>query len=284
MSWLQTGEKTSPSRILTVSSCQGVYSLHSECCELEENFVVFLILWVMIHFLSFLANKQAKALQLKKKKNDPKVNANNRKLLTLRDKLSLFHISQGNTTVSWQNECDTHNKSYSLFSMQTQLCYLCGSWTGVRANEISRWLETMLFSSDSLPSQQVPEHCYQGTKFTRFSVGWVHFLGRFMDTLLYLPWRTSKDLLSSTGNSAQYSVITLWFPRRRMGGGIVREFGMDMDTLLYFTWRTNKDLLSSTGNSAPCHVAAWMGGEFGGEWIHVYVWLFTWNHNIVHQL
>ena len=20
-----------------------------------------------------------------------------------------------------------------------------------------------------------------------------------------------------------------------------------------------------------CHVAAWMGGEFGGEWIHVYV-------------
>ena len=27
------------------------------------------------------------------------------------------------------------------------------------------------------------------------------------------------------------------------------------------------------GNSAQCHVAAWMGGEFGGEWIHVYVWL-----------
>ena len=26
-------------------------------------------------------------------------------------------------------------------------------------------------------------------------------------------------------------------------------------------------------NSAQCHVAAWMGGEFGGEWIHVYVWL-----------
>jgi len=26
-------------------------------------------------------------------------------------------------------------------------------------------------------------------------------------------------------------------------------------------------------NSAQCHVAAWMGGEVGGEWIHVYVWL-----------
>ena len=24
-------------------------------------------------------------------------------------------------------------------------------------------------------------------------------------------------------------------------------------------------------NSAQCDVAAWMGGEFGGEWIHVYV-------------
>ena len=57
----------------------------------------------------------------------------------------------------------------------------------------------------------------------------------------------------------------------KMGEGTVREFGMDMDTLLYFTWRTNKDLLSSTGNSAQCHVAAWMGGEFGEEWIHVYV-------------
>ena len=31
--------------------------------------------------------------------------------------------------------------------------------------------------------------------------------------------------------------------------------------------------LSSTGNSAQCYVAAWMGGEFGGEWIHVYLWL-----------
>ena len=44
-----------------------------------------------------------------------------------------------------------------------------------------------------------------------------------------------------------------------------------MYTLLYFKWITNTDLLDSTRNSAPCHVAAWMGGEFGGEWLHVYV-------------
>ena len=54
---------------------------------------------------------------------------------------------------------------------------------------------------------------------------------------------------------------------------MVREFGMDMYTLLYLKWITNKDVLYSTGNSAQCYVAAWMGREFGGEWIHVYVWL-----------
>ena len=43
--------------------------------------------------------------------------------------------------------------------------------------------------------------------------------------------------------------------------GIVRE------------WLPDSDLLCSTGNSAPRYVAARMGGEFGGEWIHVYVWL-----------
>ena len=44
----------------------------------------------------------------------------------------------------------------------------------------------------------------------------------------------------------------------------------------------------STWNSAQCYVAAWMKGEFGGEWIYEYVWLsllFTWNyHNIVNWL
>ena len=58
-----------------------------------------------------------------------------------------------------------------------------------------------------------------------------------------------------------------------MGEGTVREFGMDRYTLLYLKWITDKALLSSTGNSAQCHVAAWMGGESGGEGIRVYGWL-----------
>ena len=55
------------------------------------------------------------------------------------------------------------------------------------------------------------------------------------------------------------------------GQGTVKEFGIGMYILLYLKWITNKDLLYSTGNSAQCHVAAWMGREFGGEWIHVYM-------------
>ena len=50
-------------------------------------------------------------------------------------------------------------------------------------------------------------------------------------------------------------------------------FRVDMHTLLDLKWITKKDLLYNTENSAQCHVAAWMGGAFGGEWIHAYVWL-----------
>ena len=46
-----------------------------------------------------------------------------------------------------------------------------------------------------------------------------------------------------------------------------------MYTLLYLKWITNKVLLYSTENSAQCYMGAWIGGEFGGEWVHVYVWL-----------
>ena len=55
--------------------------------------------------------------------------------------------------------------------------------------------------------------------------------------------------------------------------GVVREFWMDVHTLLYLKWITNKDPQYSTWNSAQCYMAAWMGEEFRGERIHVYVWL-----------
>ena len=58
-----------------------------------------------------------------------------------------------------------------------------------------------------------------------------------------------------------------------MGEGIIRELGMDMYTLLCLKWVSKKGPVYSTWNSAQCYVAAWMEGEFGGKWIHIYVWL-----------
>ena len=95
---------------------------------------------------------------------------------------------------------------------------------------------------------------------------------------LWIKWGFSEK------DSKTYK-ITLWLPWRRDG-----EFGMVVYTLLYFKWITNKDLLYNTWNSAQCYMAAWMGVEFGGEWISVRVCsavplLFTWNyHNTVNQL
>ena len=55
--------------------------------------------------------------------------------------------------------------------------------------------------------------------------------------------------------------------------GIAEDLGMDMYILLCLKWISDKDLLYSTWNSAQCYVAGWIRGEFGGEWIHVSVWL-----------
>ena len=52
-----------------------------------------------------------------------------------------------------------------------------------------------------------------------------------------------------------------------------REFCIDIYKLLYLKRIINKVLLYGTGDTSQCYVAVWMGGEFGGEWIHFYVWL-----------
>ena len=66
-----------------------------------------------------------------------------------------------------------------------------------------------------------------------------------------------------------------------MGEGLVRKFGLDMYTLLYLKWIISKVLLYSTGNSAQYYVAAWMGGEFGREWIYMYIydWIYIYPEN-----
>ena len=55
--------------------------------------------------------------------------------------------------------------------------------------------------------------------------------------------------------------------------GEQRQGGMDMYTVLYLKRITSKDLLYCTWNFVQCYVAALMGKELGGEWVHIYVWL-----------
>ena len=69
-----------------------------------------------------------------------------------------------------------------------------------------------------------------------------------------------------------------------LGEEIIRKFGRDMYTLLYLQWISNKDLLQGTGNSGQYCVAAWLQGEFGGKWIHVYVWLSPFAIHLKHSV
>ena len=58
-----------------------------------------------------------------------------------------------------------------------------------------------------------------------------------------------------------------------------------MYTLLYLKWIAKKFQLDCRGNSAQCHVAAWTGGESGGERTRVHGWLSpSAAHSIVNQL
>ena len=49
--------------------------------------------------------------------------------------------------------------------------------------------------------------------------------------------------------------------------------GMGMYTQLYLKLLASKDFVYSTRNSDQCYMEAWTGGEFGGEWIYVYLCL-----------
>ena len=46
----------------------------------------------------------------------------------------------------------------------------------------------------------------------------------------------------------------------------------------YTIKKNHWNLLYNTWNSAQCYAPAWLGVGFGGEWIHVYVWLSTSTH------
>ena len=56
--------------------------------------------------------------------------------------------------------------------------------------------------------------------------------------------------------------------------GRVKDFGKVMYTLLYLNWVTKKKKTFCTAHGTLLNVVTtWMRGGFGGEWIHVFVWL-----------
>ena len=81
----------------------------------------------------------------------------------------------------------------------------------------------------------------------------------------------TKELIIKQKETHRLKELDIRLPEGKCGGRD-REFGTATYTLLYLKciFKTNKDLLYSTWNSAQCYVPAWMGGEFGGEWIHAH--------------
>ena len=102
--------------------------------------------------------------------------------------------------------------------------------------------------------------------------------------LLYLKWITWGSMDKCLGVAKSLHCSPEAITTLLIGYTPIRNvFGV-------MKWITNKDLLYSTRNSVQCYKAACMGGESGGEWIHVYTYgwvplLFSWNyHNAVNRL
>ena len=82
-------------------------------------------------------------------------------------------------------------------------------------------------------------------------------------------WYNWTDKTLTDSQTCEFMAVWRCGWAGRGGEWVVREFGTDMCTLLYFKWKTDKVLLNSMWNSTQCDVAAWRGGEFGGEYILV---------------
>ena len=99
--------------------------------------------------------------------------------------------------------------------------------------------------------------------------------------------RISRNRIFTRPSDAPWQIAPPYTPGKGVDGSLnsgetrpppnpvikTSTLSINMYALFYLKLITSEDLLCSTGNSAPCYGAAWVGGEFGGEWIHLYVWL-----------
>ena len=174
-------------------------------------------------------------------------------------------------------------------------------WTWRRAAEEQErgWFPTVLSALASTLRHTLWEFCYLHQSFSPFTKlfipkmerkmqqhGWIWRLScwesaREREMLYDIPhMQTLKrtDTNELICNTKQKK--THWLREQTYGcqgewwrKGAVREFGIKMYILLYLKWTAIRELLYNTWNSAQCYVAACAGWGFGGEWMHVYVWL-----------
>ena len=85
-------------------------------------------------------------------------------------------------------------------------------------------------------------------------------------------------LIPGSGNPlekgmATHSCILAWRIPQREEPGRLQSMGSQSWTRLSDAaiFKVDNQQGPNMGNSAQCYVAAWMGGEFGGQWIHVHV-------------
>ena len=94
-------------------------------------------------------------------------------------------------------------------------------------------------------------HCHHYIRYSTYIIVHAHWVSGFFPAVAHYPTIYRKHCLL---------------------GSCTHPLRLSLSTLLDLKWITNRELLHSTGSSAQCCVAAWMGGEFGGEWIHAYVY------------
>ena len=81
------------------------------------------------------------------------------------------------------------------------------------------------------------------------------------------------ELIYKTETDSQPQRMNLWFPGGRMGARDGQRLWDRHVHIVVFKMNNQQGPTVYTGNSSQCCVTAWMGGEFAGECMYVYVWL-----------
>ena len=132
----------------------------------------------------------------------------------------------------------------------------------------------LLFSCANKHVSQKETHRLRKWTYDYWGVETARDFGKVMYTLLYLKWKTNKDLLCTTWNSAQ-SYMPDWM-EGRFGGEWIHVYVFFL--ILIGGWfQYCRDF---------CHTLTWISQCTGYMYIHGWVpSLFTWNyHNIVNQI